>query len=148
MRRPRAPIAKIAFIFGDISIERTDDGRPLLEEAEAAGDTESGCRMGIASTCTRRKTSGVVKEPDHRRGVGIEAGLRGILRVCRSVTSSSRCDRKMTCEGDPLSQTLVECASDVFRELEEVPMTMVGGFDVHRKQITFDYVDDDGVVRR
>jgi len=25
-------------------------------------------------------------------------------------------------------------------------MTMVGGFDVHRQQITFDYVDDDGVV--
>lgn len=25
-------------------------------------------------------------------------------------------------------------------------MTMVGGFDVHRKQITFDYVDDDGLV--
>ncbi|MFZ1178753.1 MAG: IS110 family transposase [Mycobacterium sp.] len=25
-------------------------------------------------------------------------------------------------------------------------MTMVGGLDVHRKQITFDYVDDDGVV--
>ena len=23
-------------------------------------------------------------------------------------------------------------------------MTMVGGFDVHRQQITFDYVDDDG----
>ena len=26
-------------------------------------------------------------------------------------------------------------------------MTMVGGFDVRRKQITFDYVDDDGLVR-
>jgi transposase len=26
-------------------------------------------------------------------------------------------------------------------------MTMVGGFDVHRKQITFDYVDSDGLVR-
>jgi hypothetical protein len=26
-------------------------------------------------------------------------------------------------------------------------MTMIGGFDVHRKQITFDYVDDDGLVR-
>lgn len=26
-------------------------------------------------------------------------------------------------------------------------MTMIGGFDVHRKQITFDYVDDDGRVR-
>ena len=25
-------------------------------------------------------------------------------------------------------------------------MTMVGGFDVHRKQITFDYVDDDGLL--
>jgi transposase len=33
-----------------------------------------------------------------------------------------------------------------FQELEEVPMTMVGGFDVHRQQITFDYVDDDGLV--
>ena len=26
-------------------------------------------------------------------------------------------------------------------------MTMVGGFDVHRQQITFDYVDNDGLVR-
>jgi transposase len=37
--------------------------------------------------------------------------------------------------------------SKSFRELEEVLMTMVGGLDVHRKQITFDYVDNDGVVR-
>jgi transposase len=34
----------------------------------------------------------------------------------------------------------------MFQELEEVPMSMVGGFDVHRQQITFDYVDDDGLV--
>jgi transposase len=35
----------------------------------------------------------------------------------------------------------------MFQELEEVPlMTMVGGFDVHRRQLTFDYVDDDGLV--
>jgi transposase len=27
-----------------------------------------------------------------------------------------------------------------FQELEEVPMTIVGGFDVHRAQITFDYL--------
>jgi transposase len=38
-------------------------------------------------------------------------------------------------------------ASEVFQELEEVPMTIVGGLDVHRQQITFDYVDDDGRVR-
>jgi len=36
---------------------------------------------------------------------------------------------------------------EIFQELEEVPlMTMVGGLDVHRQQITFDYVDDDGLV--
>jgi transposase len=29
------------------------------------------------------------------------------------------------------------------QELEEVPMTIVGGFDVHRAQITFDYLDTD-----
>jgi len=26
-------------------------------------------------------------------------------------------------------------------------MAIVGGFDVHRKQITFDYVDNDGLVQ-
>src|SRR5438445_3650736 len=34
-------------------------------------------------------------------------------------------------------------------ELEEVPMPIVGGLDIHRKQITFDYLDaDTGQVRR
>ncbi len=48
--------------FADSGVEVTDDGRPLLEQAEAAGLTpESGCRMGICHSCTRRKTSGVVK---------------------------------------------------------------------------------------
>jgi ferredoxin len=46
----------------DSDVELVDDGRPLLEQAEAAGLTpESGCRMGICHSCTRRKTSGVVK---------------------------------------------------------------------------------------
>src|SRR5258705_134922 len=49
--------------------------------------------------------------------------------------------------GTPSAQTLVDMASEMFQELEEVPMTMVGGFDVHRQQITFDYVDTDGLVR-
>jgi transposase len=35
---------------------------------------------------------------------------------------------------------------EILEELEEVPMTIVGGFDVHRHQITFDYVDDEGLV--
>ncbi len=48
--------------FADSGIEVADDGRSLLEQAESAGLTpESGCRMGICHTCTRRKTSGVVR---------------------------------------------------------------------------------------
>lgn len=48
--------------FGDSGIGVADDGRSLLEQAESAGLTpESGCRMGICHTCTRRKTSGTVR---------------------------------------------------------------------------------------
>ena len=49
-------------LFADSAITVTDDGRSLLEQAEAAGlNPESGCRMGICHSCTRRKTSGAVK---------------------------------------------------------------------------------------
>jgi stearoyl-CoA 9-desaturase NADPH oxidoreductase len=48
--------------FTDSGTELVDNGRPLLEQAEAAGLTpESGCRMGICHSCTRRKTRGAVK---------------------------------------------------------------------------------------
>jgi ferredoxin-NADP reductase len=48
--------------FTDSGVELIDDGRPLLEQAEAAGLTpDSGCRMGICHSCTRRKTRGVVR---------------------------------------------------------------------------------------
>jgi ferredoxin len=48
--------------FADSEVDVTDDGRPLLEQAEAAGLTpESGCRMGICHSCTRRKTRGAVR---------------------------------------------------------------------------------------
>lgn len=48
--------------FADSGIDVVDDGRPLLEQAESAGLTpQSGCRMGICHTCTRRKTCGVVR---------------------------------------------------------------------------------------
>ena len=50
--------------------------------------------------------------------------------------------------GTPWAQTLDDVGvREIFQGLEEVPlMTMVGGLDVHRAQITFDYVDDDGLV--
>jgi ferredoxin-NADP reductase len=48
--------------FTDSSVAVSDDGRPLLDQAEAAGLTpESGCRMGVCHSCTRRKTRGAVK---------------------------------------------------------------------------------------
>jgi ferredoxin-NADP reductase len=48
--------------FTESGLTRADDGRPLLEQAEAAGLTPaSGCRMGICHSCTRRKTRGAVK---------------------------------------------------------------------------------------
>jgi ferredoxin-NADP reductase len=48
--------------FTNSGVEIVDDGGPLLVRAEAAGlRPESGCRMGICHSCTRRKTSGVVK---------------------------------------------------------------------------------------
>ncbi|MCV7093698.1 ferredoxin reductase [Mycobacterium kubicae] len=51
---------RIAFV--DSAVDVVDDGRSLLEQAESAGLTpESGCRMGICHTCTRRKTAGTVR---------------------------------------------------------------------------------------
>jgi ferredoxin-NADP reductase len=48
--------------FAHSGIETADDGRPILEQAEAAGlSPKSGCRMGICHTCTCRKTAGVVR---------------------------------------------------------------------------------------
>jgi ferredoxin-NADP reductase len=48
--------------FAESGVDVIDDGRSLLEQAEAAGlSPQSGCRMGICHTCTRRKTSGAVK---------------------------------------------------------------------------------------
>ncbi|HJT93276.1 MAG TPA: 2Fe-2S iron-sulfur cluster binding domain-containing protein, partial [Mycobacterium sp.] len=48
--------------FTDAAVDVVDDGRPILDQAEAAGLTpESGCRMGICHSCTRRKTRGVVR---------------------------------------------------------------------------------------
>ena len=58
--KPRSSGGRIS--FSDSRLDRTDDGRPLLEQAESAGLTpESGCRMGICHSCTRRKTRGAVK---------------------------------------------------------------------------------------
>src|SRR3954465_13711517 len=53
----------------------------------------------------------------------------------------------MTCGGTPSAQRTVGASAVV--ELEEAPMRIVGGLDIHRRQITFDYADErSGQVRR
>src|SRR5574337_909341 len=48
--------------FADSGVSVTDDGLPLLAQAESAGlQPASGCRMGICHSCTCRKTSGTVR---------------------------------------------------------------------------------------
>lgn len=49
--------------FAGSEIEVQNDGRTLLEQAEAAGlSPEHGCRMGICHSCTCRVASGAVRD--------------------------------------------------------------------------------------
>ncbi|TPG34594.1 ferredoxin reductase [Mycolicibacterium hodleri] len=69
--------------FADSGVDVIDDGRSLLEQAEAAGlKPESGCRMGICHTCTRRKTSGAVK---NRITGAVSAADEEDVQICVSV---------------------------------------------------------------
>jgi ferredoxin-NADP reductase len=60
-------IAVDASAGGTVEFRRTrmstpNDGRTLLDQAEAAGLTpDYGCRMGICKTCTTRKSEGTVR---------------------------------------------------------------------------------------
>lgn len=59
------------------------DGQPLLVQAEAAGLAPAhGCRMGVCHTCTRRKTSGVVR--DLRTGA-VSSDDEEPIQICVSV---------------------------------------------------------------
>src|ERR687897_1590374 len=51
--------------------------------------------------------------------------------------------------GTPSARCGTLAASVLGRELEEVPMAIVGGLDIHRRQITYDWIDTDtGETRR
>jgi stearoyl-CoA 9-desaturase NADPH oxidoreductase len=61
----------------------TDDGRTLLEQAEAAGlEPVHGCRMGICRSCTRHKPAGAVT--DLRTG-RVSAAPDEDVQICVSV---------------------------------------------------------------
>jgi ferredoxin-NADP reductase len=65
--------------FADSGVDVIDDGRSLLEQAEAAGlSPQSGCRMGICHTCTAKLVEGAVR--DLRTGEVTLAGTE--IRTC------------------------------------------------------------------
>ena len=56
-----APDATGTITFDDSDIEVANDGRSILEQAEAAGlKPKYGCRMGVCSTCTTQKKHGAI----------------------------------------------------------------------------------------
>ena len=76
--------------FTRSGVEVDDDGRTLLEQAEAAGLTpESGCRMGICHSCDVRKTAGPTRDVrDGRVHAGPtpgEGNTTDTVQVCISV---------------------------------------------------------------
>ncbi len=57
---PDNATGKLSFTRSGSAAE--NDGKPILEQAEAAGLTPAyGCRMGICFTCTARKSEGTVR---------------------------------------------------------------------------------------
>lgn len=63
------------------AVDLANDGRPILEQAEAAGlSPVHGCRMGICHTCDATLTKGCVR--DLRTGDRLEAGARIQICVC------------------------------------------------------------------
>jgi ferredoxin-NADP reductase len=71
--------------FDGADLEVVDDGRPILEQAEAAGlAPEHGCRMGICHTCVRSLTCGSVRDvvTGDLTTAPAEAGVT--IRICVS----------------------------------------------------------------
>lgn len=69
--------------FGTSDLVVESDGRPLLEQAEAAGlSPDHGCRMGICHTCTRSLVCGTVRDAvtgELTTDTGVD------IRICVSV---------------------------------------------------------------
>lgn len=81
-----AETADATVSFAGSGVEIENDGRTLLEQAEAAGLTpKSGCRMGICHSCTCRVASGAVR--DIRSGAVTEL-VDTETQICISVPVS------------------------------------------------------------
>ncbi len=71
--------------FGAAGRSVANDGRTILEQAEAAGlSPEHGCRMGICHTCTRSLTCGTVRNVVDGELTTAPAETGVAIRVCVS----------------------------------------------------------------
>jgi ferredoxin-NADP reductase len=69
--------------FTETGATAENDGRTLLEQAEAAGlNPQFGCRMGICHTCTRRKSAGCVRNALTGE---VSSGEEGDVELCVSI---------------------------------------------------------------
>ncbi len=92
---------------------------------------------------SRARNSLQIHRPGPPGACGADAGVMG-LGASRHLST----DRWYEEEPPPLKCGIMTALEKV-SELEEVPMAIVGGLDVHRQQITFDYVDTEtGEIRR
>lgn len=75
--------------FDDSGIEVPNDGRSILEQAEAAGlKPEFGCRMGVCNTCAIKKKHGAAR---HVISGEVRANTDEIIKICVSAPAGDAC---------------------------------------------------------
>ena len=101
---PDDATGKLSFARSGSAAE--NDGKPILEQAEAAGLTPAyGCRMGICFTCTARKSEGTVRNVVTGAESHCPTKTSRSVSTSRSATASSSSDRRDTNMTDTLTTT-------------------------------------------
>lgn len=75
--------------FDDSDVTHENDGRTILEQAEAAGlSPEFGCRMGVCNTCTVQKKHGAVR---HVISGEVSANTDEPIKICVNTPVGDAC---------------------------------------------------------
>ncbi|MBC7594054.1 MAG: 2Fe-2S iron-sulfur cluster binding domain-containing protein [Kineosporiaceae bacterium] len=75
--------------FDDSTLEVPNDGRTILEQAEAAGLKPAyGCRMGVCNTCAIKKKHGAVR---HVISGEVQANTDEVIKICVSTPVGDAC---------------------------------------------------------
>ena len=75
--------------FDDSTLEVPNDGRTILEQAEAAGLKPAyGCRMGVCNTCAIKKKHGAVR---HVISGEVQANTDEVIKICVNTPVGDAC---------------------------------------------------------